>query len=383
MMKQWLLILLCIVLPFSAQAETGISQRVWMEQLVYSMGWSFGLPDKPVTEDFSRLLSGVRRLRVEAEETYQRSDRVAVKRFSNFGSFSGAGWLSGISVPTQAHLRFTLPHPGLYRLSARVYLAGHRLELAGESFEFDGQDQFTLVELGEVELEAGETEVLLTLPPGGGIDYVELSAPPLGQIAPERGWQPERPLDAAVAARTLVQTLGLQGVLPPSGRRFILEAERQLHHRHPVLTLSRVRHMGAPSGGVWVRGGDRPATLDFLLPPLAASCFSLQLRALGDAPFEVSIEDLFARRLSLESYLSERDLGSILLPSNKRLRLSVVVPPMGGVDRLVLVGRRSSAADLKRLVGLSVDTEQLTEHQVHDLLALVAGLAGLRQEMRK
>ncbi len=375
MMKKWFLLLLCGLLPFYAQAETGISQRTWMEQLVYSLGWSYGLPDKPEDVDYLRLLSGVRRIRVEAEESRQRFDRVSVKSFSNFGSFSGSGWLSGISVPTQAHLRFTLPHGGLYRLRARAYLPGHRLELAGKSFEFDGKDRFASIELGEVVLEAGETEILIELPPGGGVDYVELSAAPLGPIAPEGGWQPELPLSAAAAARTLVQALGLQGLLPASGRRLNLEVESM---PHPGLILTGVRHMGAPSGAGWLRGGNRPTTLDFSLLPPAPGCYSLRLRALGDAPLEASIEDLFTQRIDFEPYLSERDLGSFFLPQDV-LQLSVVLPPRGGVDRLELVERRSSAADLKRLVGLPVDAERLSELQVNDLLALVVRLRGLRQ----
>jgi hypothetical protein len=375
MMKKWLLLLLCGLLPFSVFAETGVSQRIWMEQLVYSLGWSFGLPDKPEDEDYLRLLSGVRRVRVEAEENRQRSDRVSVKTFNNFGSFSGTGWLSGISKPTQAHLKFTLPHAGLYHLSVKAYLAGHRLELAGESFEFDGRDRFVLVELGEVKLEAGETEILLDLPPGGGIDYVELSAPPLGPIAPAGGWRLEQPLDTDVVARTIVQALGLQGGLPLAGRRFSLEAET---FEHPGLTSSTARHMGVPSGGEWLRSGNRPASLAFELSPPAAGCYSLHLWALGDAPLEVLIEDMFARKVGFESYLSERELGSIFLTPDE-LKLSVVVPPRGGIDRLELIERRSAAGDLKRLVGLPLDAKQLDERQVNDLLALVAGLAGLRQ----
>jgi hypothetical protein len=198
--RRLLLPLLFLLLPALAQAQ--VTQRDWALQLIDSLGWSFGLPEKPTDADYTQILGGSRVYRIEAEETCQRSDRVAVMKFDTFGPFSGEGWLNGTKNRTQAHLKFNLPHTGRYRINARVRLPEHHLIFGKRDFRMSGGSQFTDVNVGYVELQAGPQEAILLLRPNGSIDYFELVAEPFAPIMPEGGWQFDEELTAEVAART-------------------------------------------------------------------------------------------------------------------------------------------------------------------------------------
>ena len=137
---------LCLTaLPSVAQAED-VLQRDWMIALVDAIGGSFGLPDEPTDDDYIGILAGDRQFRFEAEQVYAKNeDDVALMPFTNFGPFSGEGWLQSTAKVTTVHLRFTLPLPGTYRLSAGIRDAGHGIEINGERYEGDGEERFTAV----------------------------------------------------------------------------------------------------------------------------------------------------------------------------------------------------------------------------------------------
>lgn len=371
-MRQLLLVLLLLLIPAFAQAQ--ISQRDWAIQLIDSLGWSFGLPEKPTDADFAQILSGSRVYRIEAEDVHQRGDRVSVMNFTSFGEFSGAGWLNGIKDPTEAHLQFILPHSGRYRVTARVRLAEHRLIFGTRNFRVSGGSQFTTVEVGYVELQAGQQEALLQLRPNGSIDYFELEAEPFGPISPAEGWDFDAELTAEVAARTTVQALNLQANLPAGRQVLNLEAEN-LPKPAGVLVLSDTGR-GSVSGGRYVQVGAAPVSLSFYSASIAGGVADLVLRATSTGPITVSLPGYIETRQQFPRRFEDRLLGTFFLPEGEIL-IEVRLPPGAALDRLEIRSRRGSGADLMRLVGLSA-TEPLTIRDINNLLALIHRLKVLR-----
>jgi len=370
------LLLTANALPAAAAEPAAPTQRDWMVNLVDGLGWSFGLPDQPQDADYQRILDGERRLRIEAETAKQPTDVVSVKEFTTFGAFSGPGWVSGIATPTSAHLRFLLPWSGTYEVTAALRLAGHRISIDGTTFTADGTENFSTVLLGSLELSAGEHEALVELPANGSIDFIELQAPPLPQIRPLGGWQPEQPLSLDDMAVTAIRALGLEPLLPPSNETIRFEAETAGHPEPGELT--DVRHLGEPSGGQWVRAGAGGTELriDFIADVTAA--YRLSLRGASGPPVVGTLDDRQRFSAAFPSYLETVAVGTYDLEQGAHALL-LQLPPRAGLDVLLLQRRKSAGSDYRRLAGLPAgDTQPPSPAQIDQLLSLLAAIGPAR-----
>lgn len=372
-------LLLCLALIVgesniaSAQGGT-LLQRDWMINLVEALGLSFGLPDSPSDGDYLRVLGGNRTLRVEAEETHHQEDLVAAESFVTFGPYSGKGWVSGINVPTRARLNFLLPLGGTYSLSANLRRPGHTLRIGERILSADGGENFTVVNLGQVELHAGQNEIEVTLPPGGGIDYLDLWAPPLSAVEPVGGWKLESPLTVDVMAQTVARLLALEPLLPAAGESVKVEAENALATGEA--DVARTTHLGEPSGGRWVRAGARPTQVDLIFSPPSAGIYAVTLRGAGGRIL-AEVNDGAAIDTNTPSFLQDVPLGTHPLAGGKN-RLRLQLPPRAGVDAILLHPRRNTAGDYRRLVGLPSTGDTPTAEQVDTLLSLLSVLGRTR-----
>jgi hypothetical protein len=342
-----------------------------MEQLTDSLGWGYGLPDDPLAEDYIALLSGVRNLHVEAEDNHRRSDRVAVKRLSNYGKYSGTGWVSGRSEPVQLHLDVLVPHNGRYQLSATTRLSSVRIKVAGQEFVGSAGNKFSSQDLGQVDLVAGPTEILVTLPPNAGIDYLRLSAPPLPVIAPLAGWQPDRPLKIPDLALTMLQALDLLSTLPVADQINRIEAESAA--LQSGVQLSRNRHLGVPSGQGWIRAGHQNAAWQLSFSLRQPGCYQLSLRGISNTPVRVVLDDLIETRVEFGPALKSKSLGVYCLPEGE-LTLELELPPWAGIDSLEIRGFDISQASVTRLLGLPLTDDGVDSRTVNELLQLLSSL---------
>jgi len=372
-----LMLLLAAAAPRAAGADpTAPTQRDWMINLVDGMGWSFGLPDQPQDADYQRILDGERLLRIEAETAKQPTDVVSVKEYTTFGPFSGPGWVSGIATPTSANLRFLLPWGGTYEVTAGLRLAGHRISIDGTTFTADGEETFTTVRLGAIELAAGEHEALAELPANGSIDFIELSAAPLPPIRPLAGWQPDRPLSLDDMAVTAIRALGLEPLLPVSAEITRFEAETSGHPEAGEVT--DVRHLGEPSGGRWVRAGAGGSELRVDFTTDATAAFLLSLRGAAGPPVEGALDDRQRFIVAFPPYLETVDIGTYFLEQGAH-SLSLRLPPRAGIDLLLLQRRESAGSDYRRLVGLPPSNAQPpSPEQIDQLLSLLAAIGPVR-----
>lgn len=355
----------------SAPMGNGPTQGEWMRNLVDALGLSFGLPAVPTDQDYLNILGGNRHLRFEAEDVHQPTDMVSVNTFINFGPYSGKGWVNGISLPTEAHLRFLLPLAGRYRLSTSVRLAGHQFRIGNVTLvNTEPGEKFHTVHLGVLDLPAGETEVVVSLPPNGSIDYIELDAEPFPVIAPHAGWQPESPLTTEALAVTVSKALALEALLPPTTSTLTIEAENSGHS--PGATVTDIRHLGAPSNGQWLRAGNAPTTIVVEFTPPAAGVYEIVARGLADGPVLAVIDDAMRRPCRFLPYLSECTIGNFDLKIEP-VHIEFQLPARAGIDALLLQGRSSRGDDYRRLVGLNAMSPS-DPTTMNRLLSLVAVL---------
>lgn len=360
---------LLALFPLSAQALT---QRDWMVALVDSLGRSFGLPDEPRSEDYLNLLQGKRNLRFEAETVRSEDAEVSTLALLNYGPFSGPGWLLGTSRPSEVRLRFVLPLDGRYRLSIAAHRPGHTVNAGGQQFRADGDDRlFSKVDLGEVTLAAGPQEIVVTMPPGGALDYLELAAPNLPAIAPDGGWQPDAALTWDILAVTAVQALHLEKMLPLTDRSLDVEAE----HLTEIGGARVVEdaHLGRPSGGRWLRTAAQPATVVVPLTIARGGFHDIDLSVMG-AGIELLINSHQPLAIKGKPYLETITPPPIFLSKGPN-RLEITLPPGGGFDRIVVKARQSDLAALAAALGLTVTGDVPTSADLDRLTARLSSAA--------
>lgn len=358
-----------LLLPASA-AEQPLLQRDLMVNLVETLNYSFGLPDSPEDSDYINLLKGVRSFRFEAETYRNPDDLVAINNFASFGEFSGTGWVSAISAPTRMRMEFLLPLSGTYRLYASVRLPGHTLMLEGQTWKIDeNHPKFQRIELGEITLNAGMKELAIAMPANGSIDYIELIAPPLPDITPLTGWEPNAPLTYTDLAVTTIRALSLQNFLPLQTERILFEAEDSPQGK-PYMTDQR--HLGEPHGGSWLRLGASGGEITLPFSTEADAVYTLSLTAEGASPLWGTLDDRETWQGEFPTYLKEKTIGTWFLPAGQH-KLNINLPPRGGVDLLSLQKRSSSPEDYRILAGLP-RSESVRAEDINRLLTLLARL---------
>lgn len=366
-----LLLFFCLIAQPAQADPAALTQRDWLVNLIDSLGASFGLPDRPGDEDYLRLMAGRRSFRIEAEAAYQPGDAVAPKSYATFGPYSGSGWLSGTNTPTRTRLQFLLPLGGQFQAKVALRTPGHVLELSGQRFEVDGGGQFSEILLGPISLSAGRQELLVQLPPDGGIDYLELTATDLPPVQPSGGWRLDQPLTLDDLAVTTVQLLGLEPLLPASDQVRTIEAESTT--RLDDLEVTSVSHLGEPSAGRWVRAAGLAAQLQLTIDLPRDGVFAISLRGAAREPTTLAINQRHLGSLQFPSYLGEVAAGVFSLAGGRNI-LSLTIPPRGGVDAVYLTTHGSEGSDYRRLVGLPAAGSTPSIQQMNRLLALLASL---------
>lgn len=372
-MRYRILVILLLAAAFLGPAGQGraaeLTQKQWMVEMVNAFGWTFGLPDEPEQADYLRILKGDRDFRIEAEEARARDDVVSVKKIESYGSFSGDGWVSGISRPTDLHLSYMLPLSGDYEVSVSLRRPGHLLRIDDRSFQVDGESSFSEVTVGRVSLEAGELQIEAKLPPSGGIDYLDLFAPPLAHIRPAGGWQPDAPLNLADMAVSAARALELEPLLPPVGKRRAVEAETGRVGKRPAAVS--VSHLGQPSGGLWLRNSSRPRALTLRFDIAESGVYSLVPRVAAQGPVQFVLNGRDRMESDFPIYLDEREIGTLFLEAGPN-ELECFLPAFGGIDVLYLQRRSDEPADYQRLIGLPGKTGLVSAQQLDRLLGLLA-----------
>jgi hypothetical protein len=94
----------------AAETKTEFTQKDFAYLMIDSFSWAAGLPAESSDRDYLLILGGKRNFRYEAENAYNpATDRVTVREHSQFGPFTGKGWLLGVSDTTFATFTLLLP----------------------------------------------------------------------------------------------------------------------------------------------------------------------------------------------------------------------------------------------------------------------------------
>jgi hypothetical protein len=329
------------------------TQKNLAHLIVDRFGWGDGLPKEPADRDYLVILNGRRSFRFEAENAYNpNTDRVTIAEYSQYGPFSGKGWLMGVSEKTDANFTVHLPIGGRYTLKA--VLSGKEFVWRVEDREYRAGSPtsgFKEVVIGEVDVKAGVLQMKVTLPPQGGIDSFVFAAPDYRPIQPLVGWRFREPLTAERLAEVGMALMNLYAQLPEEKQ----DVPNPVEAADAALPTSdavpvNITYFGRFSSRSWLRADIRGATLQVPFKVKHAGFYSLRARVMGRS-LEGDVNG-YGFAVSGKPYLEMTELGLFRLESGDNM-LTLRLPPMGGLD-LVEFGRKScSPADFMRLTGVS------------------------------
>ena len=350
------LILALLAAPASAAAvktpETP-TQQVFAKQLIESLGWGEGLPEKPQDKDFLTILSGKRSFKFEAEDSYDlKNDAVSIRNYPLFGAFSGNGWVHGTTSRTAVHFKVFIPVEGKYLFKVTAKGDDQLWSIAGKAFKLDSGTAFKESALGEVNLTAGVIEFNAVIPPSGAIDSFSFTAPDLRPIEPVNGWNFSALLTSEAVNEIAAALLNLENRLPEDKtfQKIIIEAAAATP-LPPEAILTDNPVYGKTLAAKWVRLPQKEATLSLPFKAEQSGVYSLKVRTLGEklaAGF-----DNFTVRHQGKPYLDWVDIGAFKLEKGTH-DIKVHLPAAGGIDVMEVGRKLSSANDYAALTKLDL-----------------------------
>lgn len=339
--------------------QSVFTQKDLAHAIVTHFGWSEGLSKEPADREYLVILGGRRTFRYEAENSFNpKTDNLTVAEYNLYGSFSGKGWLLGVSEKTTANFTVQLPVGGKYALKAVVKGKDFVWKLDGKEYMAGSTDgRFKEIDFGSITVKPGVLKMEVVMPPQGGLDSFSFTAEDYPPIQPFAGWRFKEPLTAASLAEVGVSMMNNLDQLPEVNKGIpapVAAVDVVLPTQYAAPT--KISYMGAFRSKAWLRADFRGATIQLPIKAAEIGVYGLRAHVLGQRiEGDVNGKAFVANG---KPYLALIELGQFRLDSGENM-LTLKLPPMGGVDVIEFSRKGTSPADFMSLAGLAGDPERM------------------------
>ncbi|MDD2366942.1 MAG: hypothetical protein PHN84_12325 [Desulfuromonadaceae bacterium] len=368
-------------LSWGVEKSPVFTQKDFASLILQQFSWNEGLPKDSTDRDYYSILGGKRNFRYEAENAYNpETDRVTIRDFPIYGSFTGKGWILGVSDTTFSTFTILVPIAGEYDFKAVMKGKGFVWEIDGKEYHSDSKsDKFEEIAIGKFPLKSGTITVKLTIPPEGAIDSFSLTAPDYTPVKPFNGWRFKDPVTAVRMAEVAVSLTNSYEKLPDAPKETfpapLAVAEKCLLPATALLTDAA--YLGRFSASKWVRADFRGTSLKFPITIAEAGYYRLMANVMGET-VSGSVNDT-PFKLTGKQYLSKLDLGLYRLESGENI-FTIVLPPAGGIDTIQFIKKSSKADDFLALATVSGPEDRLIdEKEATKLLKDIQGAYSIRK----
>lgn len=357
------------------------TQKDFARHILQQFSWNSGLPKVPADRDYLQILGGRRTFRYEAENAYNElTDRVTMRDFPLFGSFTGKGWILGVSDTTSTTFTVLLPIAGEYSLKAVIKGNGFVWSIDDKEYRADSKSgNFRETDVAKVALKAGVVTIKVNLPPEGAIDSFSLTAPDHSPIQPLLGWRFKEELTAGRMAEIAVALTNSFSRLPDVGPALspkpIVVAEKVV--LPPTVALTAVSYLGPFTSANWVRADYRGATLQIPVTVAETGYYGLTANVMGETISGTINGTPF--KMAAKPYLNRLYLGLHRLESGDNM-ITITLPPAGGIDTVEFNKKSSAPDDFLRLAGVPGPAERLiAEAEASTLLKSIQDSFAIRK----
>jgi len=321
------------------------TQKDFARMILQHFSWDSGLPKEPADRDYHIILGGKRTFRYEAENVYNpETDRVTMREFPLFGTFTGKGWIFGVSDTTSSTFTVFLPVSGEYEFKAVIKGNGFIWNINDKDYRADSKSgNFRETDIARLQLKAGVITITLTIPPEGAIDSFSFIAPDRTPIRPFHGWRFKEPLTAARMAEVGVAIKNSYAALPDADIAALPKpiAVSGIAVLPPTAAATTISYLGSFYSPTWVRADYRGATLQIPLKIADAGYYGITANVMGET-ISGSVNDAHFKLIG-KPYLDKLSLGLFRLEAGDNT-LKIVLPPTGGIDTIQL-NKKSSTPD--------------------------------------
>lgn len=344
---------------WAVDPASAFSQKDFARLILEKFSWEGGLPKEPADRDYLLILGGKRTFRYEAESAYnEATDRVTVRDLRLYGSYTGQGWLLGVSDTTMANFTALLPISGDYTLTAVIKGNGFVWNIGGKVYPADSNSgTFKEVVIGKVSLKAGVVPISASIPPEGAIDSFSLTARDHAAIQPVAGWRFKEPLTAGQLAEIAVSMTGRQEQLPDSIQDSPLRlALSELADIPPQAEKTAAAEFGSFTSRQWLRADYRGASIPVPVKIAETGYYAISAHLMGGVVTGSVNQTLF--EVSAKPFLEKIRLGLFRLEAGDNL-ITLNLPPMGGIDVLEISKKSMSSDGFLSLSGVKGPVDRL------------------------
>lgn len=364
-MRIYLFVIIAVLSIFAqvlwgADKPSVFTQKDFAKMILQHFSWDSGLPKEAADRDYYIILEGKRTFRYEAENIYNpETDRVTVREFPLFGAFTGKGWIFGVSDTTSSTFTLFLPVSGEYEFKAVIKGNGFVWNINDKDYRSDSKSgNFRETDIAKLQLKAGIITITLTIPPEGAIDSFSFTAPDRTPIRPFNGWHFKEPLTAASMAEVGIAIKNSYSMLPDAGdaaspKEIAVSGNAVLP---PTAAATNISYLGSFSSPAWVRADYRGATLQIPLKIADAGYYGIVANIMGDTILG-NINNVSFKLIG-KPYLDKLNLGLYRLEAGDNT-LTVVLPPTGGIDAVILNRKSSTPDSFLRLLSVSGPADRL------------------------
>jgi len=168
-----------------AGAQAAITQGEWAVYLSRGLGLEEKLPPGAGLDDYVSTLADPGYRRIEGENFQEASPSLERDDTSDFGLPSNRQWMRAGEKPGRLKYRLKIPVDREYTLRARVR-GGRQFWTIDQqgSFMVSPVPRLEWIEGGDINLPAGEHELTVSIPPGGGLMSLNWSRAQLPRSRP-------------------------------------------------------------------------------------------------------------------------------------------------------------------------------------------------------
>lgn len=366
---------------WGADKSPVFTQKDFAKLLLQQFSFSDGLPKEPTDRDYLMVLGGKRKFIYEAENAYnEETDLVTFREFPLFGSFTGKGWIMGVSNITSSTMTILLPIAGEYDLKA--FIKGHGFIWNIDGKEYSAASNSTVfreTKVAKLVLKAGVITIKLTIPPEGAIDSFSLSAKDFPSIQPFQGWRFKEPLTAARMSEIAVAMTDRFSQLPDAPQE---TAPQKITISDsitvpPTATLTDAAYLGAFTSPKWLRADYRGSLVSIPLKIAETGYYGLTVNAMGQS-LTGSVNGT-SFNVAGKAYLSKVSLGLYRLESGDN-NFVINLPPTGGIDTIEFSRKSTTPGDFMRLAGISGEPDrQIGAEEAATFLKKIQGMFQIRR----
>ncbi len=345
-------VLAALAAPRAFPEPGTVTQGEWAAYLARGLGLEQTLPEGTPADRLVSILGRGGYQRIEGEDPIEISPSLRKAPGPEDLLVSEGNWLEAGEESGVARYRVEVP-AGMKAVIRARGRGGPQFWSVnqGASVMITPGEELDWREVGSFNLEAGEHEVTVAIPPGGVLDLFELVGSGSPAIEPPGGFDLLAPLTYGDKAVTIVRALNLENELPIDGGFYLIREAELYDLGRGEFQVVEDREPGPSSLDKWVDPEER-VRLSYIFEVPERGLYSIFSRGFGrfeeEWAIDLGVEKVITRPIDPEKF-GWYPIATVFLDAGSHT-LDALLPAGNGFDVFKIVRRRAGPGDYLQLL---------------------------------